>query len=87
MLKNINIACLVISTIWMVKSNFDFEPIIVTLGLIAALFFSSNLQKRNFIKIKDGNNEIEQENSQTEGFASNEVIIKRGNNKIKQKNN
>ena len=73
-----SIVILIVSIIWMVKSNFDYEPIIVSISAIIAIFTSS--VNGNTSRVKGKKNKLTQNskhganNSSTIDGDDNEVI-------------
>lgn len=94
-----NTIALVISIIWMIKSNFDYEPIIVTITFIITLFSlffydKSNSEKndkktpfsKNYINAKGNKSKLNLSSKFiADGENSNIVIIEGDENEIDQK--
>ena len=80
----INTIALVVGVLWMIESEFEYQPIILCITLIATLiglFISSN--EYNKSNVSGNHNEIFQTNS--DKGIKNDVKIDGNSNKIKQK--
>jgi len=74
----INILGLLLSFGWCIKSNWDFEPLIVTLGLIVAMFFHN--YTGNKLKIRGNINKIIQKRKK----GNNDADLDGNGNVVKQ---
>lgn len=88
----LNIAALMFSVAWMIKSNYEFEPLILTITLVATLigliYNKDFLSSSNKSTIKGNKNKVTQGNKKSNITVdkSNESSIDGNENKVNQKN-
>ncbi|WP_324024577.1 hypothetical protein QSV08_15325 [Maribacter sp. BPC-D8] len=83
----LNIVALIISVIWLINSNYDFEPIILCVTLMATLLgltIKDKIMGKNDAKIKGDENEVKQGTKKTKS-TDNKTVIKGNKNKVQQK--
>ncbi len=83
----LTVTALIFSIIWAINTNFDYEPVIVSITTFIALLglFAYN-NNSNTIKIKGNNNETYQDigNSDTKNNSNNKIEIDTSGNKTYQ---
>lgn len=88
----LNIIALVVSIIWMINSNYEFEPIIVSITFVATLigliYNKDFLSTTNKSRIKGDKNQVRQGNSDSkiEINKTNESKINGSENNVTQGN-
>ncbi|MBR9831549.1 hypothetical protein GYB57_05325 [bacterium] len=83
----LNIVALIISAIWLINSNYDFEPIILCVTLVATLLgltLKDKIMGKNDAKIKGDENEVKQ-GTEKKKSSENKTVIKGNKNKVEQK--
>ena len=88
----LNIAALIFSILWMINTDYEFEPIILTITLIATLigliYNKDFLSSKNKSIIKGDKNRVTQgsKDSKIEVTKSNESSIEGNENEVNQNN-
>lgn len=83
----LNIIALIVSLFWLVNSNYDYEPIILCITLLATLIgltIKDKIMGKNDAKIKGDENEVKQGTSKKKS-TENKTVIKGNKNKVEQK--
>lgn len=83
----LNVLALIVSLFWWINTNYDYEPIILCITLLATLIgltLKDKIMNKNKVKIKGDENEIKQ-GSKKKKKTENEVVIKGNKNKVEQK--
>ena len=83
----LNILALIVALFWLFKTDFDFEPLIVCITLIATLIgllFKDKIMSKNIAKIEGDENKVNQTKTKSDK-SENKVVIKGNKNKVKQK--
>lgn len=83
----LNIIALIVSLFWLVNSNYDYEPIILCITLLATLIgltLKDKIMGKNDAKIEGDENEVKQGTSKKKS-TENKTVIKGNKNKVEQK--
>lgn len=83
----LNIIALIITIVWLINSDYDFEPTILCLTLTATLIgltLKDKIMGKNDSKIKRDKNEVKQGSKKSKN-SDNKTVIKGNKNKVKQK--